>query len=260
MMNKKWIVSIAVLLMLPVLACSVSFNLGQETPARETPVLPPPVPPVAVPPTPPPLTIVPTEPDLPPPAPTVAALTPDEIMSRSAAMTSEVTSAHIIFQQEVPGSYTRTGWGDVVLPDRARFHASSNGEEPAEMIVIGATGYWRDEAVSAGWNGGPIAPFQSNPANWVALSQYYANPIALADETINGIDCYHSQFTVNLEPGWLGLFSGGGTGDAWIAKTDYSLVKAIYDLQYQGTRESGSMNLTFELSQFNMPVSIVAPM
>jgi len=179
-------------------------------------------------------------------------------MSRSAEKMSRVTSAHITFEQEVLGEFTRTGWGDVLLPDRAQFQRAYDNEQPGEEIVVGATGYWRDDAAPGGWNSGPIREFTSNPARWVPLSQDYASSVRLADETINGIACYHLRFTVNLDPDKTGV-SGAGTGEAWIAQVDYALVKAIYDLQYQSFRDSGSMKLTLELSQLNEPVSIVPP-
>lgn len=203
-------------------------------------------------------TLTPTVSAMPAPTytPTVT-FTSEEIMSRSAEKMSGATSAHITFEQEVVGEFTRTGWGDVMLPDRAQFERTDDGGEPVEFIIIGATGHWRDDAAPSGWNGGPIREFTSNPARWVPLSQYYTDPITVGDETINGIDCYHLQFTVNLDP--EPLVSGGGTGEAWIAKTDYSLVKAIYELQYQSFRDSGSTKLTLELSELNKPVSVVAP-
>ena len=190
--------------------------------------------------------------------PPTVTLTADEILSRSAEKMSGVTSAHIIFEQQVLGVFTRTGRGDVMLPARAQFEGADDGKEHVEFIIIGARGYWRDDAAPGGWNGGPVRSFTSNPARWVPLSQYYSSPTRLADDTINGIDCYHLQFTVNLDPGKTGV-SGAGTGEAWIAKVDYSLLKAIYDLQYQSFRDSGSMKLTLELSQLNKPVSIVPP-
>jgi len=189
-------------------------------------------------------------------APTVT-FTSEEIMSRSAEKMSGATSAHITFEQDVLGEFTRTGWGDVMLPDRAQFERTDDGGEPVEFIITGATGYWRDDSAPSGWNGGPVREFTSNPARWVPLSQYYDNPTSLADEGINGIDCYHLQFTVDLDP--EPLVSGGGTGEAWIAKTDYSLVKALYELQYESFRDSGSMKLTLELSRLNEPVTVVAP-
>ena len=194
----------------------------------------------------------------PTPTNTTVTLTADEILSRSAEKMSGVTSAHIIFEQQVLGVFTRTGRGDVMLPARAQFEGADDGKEHVEFIIIGARGYWRDDAAPGGWNGGPVRSFTSNPARWVPLSQYYSSPTRLADDTINGIDCYHLQFTVNLDPGKTGV-SGAGTGEAWIAKVDYSLLKAIYDLQYQSFRDSGSMKLTLELSQLNKPVSIVPP-
>ena len=190
--------------------------------------------------------------------PPTATLTADEIMSRSAENMSGVTSAHITFEQQVLGEFTRTGRGDVMLPDRAQFERADDGKEPVEFIIIGNRGYWTDDSIPSGWNGGPVRFFTSNPAQWVPLSQYYSSPTRLADDTINGIDCYHLQFTVNLDPAKTTV-SGAGTGEAWIAKVDYSLLKAIYDLQYQSFRDSGSMKLTLELSQLNKPVSIVPP-
>ena len=194
----------------------------------------------------------------PTPTNTAITLTADEIMSRSAEKMSGVTSAHITFEQQVLAEFTRTGQGDVMLPERAQFERADEGKEPVEFIIIGATGYWRDEAAAGGWNGGPVRSFTSNPARWVPLSQYYSSPTRLADDTINRIDCYHLQFTVNLDPDKTGV-SGAGTGEVWIAKADYSLLKAIYDLQYQSFRDSGSMKLTLELSQLNKPLSIVPP-
>jgi hypothetical protein len=183
-----------------------------------------------------------------------------EIMDGSVEKMSEVTSAHIVFEQEVVGSYTASGEGVLVLPDRAHFEkASTYDEEPVETIVIGATGYWADESISGGWTSGPIAPFASNPARWVELLGFYQNPTLVGHETVHGVDCYRLQFAVTFEPGWMGLFSGGGTGEAWIAQSDFSLVKAVYAVEYEGARESDSMKLTFELSDFNAPVSIEAP-
>jgi len=188
------------------------------------------------------------------------ALSPEEIMRRSAETMRGVTSAHIVFSQEDVGNYTAWGEGVMALPDRAHIEkVSSYDQAPVETIVIGSTGYWVDESVSGGWNSGPIAPFASNPARWIELLQFYDNPKLLGEEKINGVDCYHLEFAVNLEPGWLGLFSGGGTGEAWISQGDFSLVKAIYDLQYEGARESGTVHLTLELSELNEPVFIEAP-
>ena len=187
-------------------------------------------------------------------------LSAEEIMAQSAKAMRRVTSARIIFYQEDVGNYTASGEGVVTMPDRVHMERMSSYDEAAvETIVIGSTGYWVDEAISSGWNSGPVAPFASNPARWVELLRFYSNPTLLAEERINGVDCYHLDFTVNLEPGWLGLFSGEGSGEAWISKADLSLVKAAYDLQYEGARESATMHLTFELSELNDPVTIVAP-
>ena len=166
----------------------------------------------------------------------------------------------IIFYQEEVGNYTASGEGVVTMPDRVHMERMSSYDEAAvETIVIGSTGYWVDESVSGGWNSGPIAPFASNPARWVELLQFYSSPILLAEERISGVDCYHVSFAVDLEPGWLGLFSGGGTGEAWISKADLTLVKANYNLRYEGARESATMHLTLELSELNESVTIVAP-
>jgi hypothetical protein len=193
-------------------------------------------------------------------APVEVALSPDEILGRSVETMNGPTSAHIVFEQEVVGSYTASGEGVLVLPDRAHFEKTSTyDEEPVETIVIGATGYWVDESVSGGWNSGPIAPFASNPARWVELLRFYQNPTLLGRETVHGVDCYRLQFDVTFEPGWMGLFSGEGTGEAWIAEGDFSLIKAVYAVEYEGARESDRMKLTFELSDFNAPVSIEAP-
>jgi hypothetical protein len=187
-------------------------------------------------------------------------LSPEEILRRGAQAMRGVSSARIVFAQEDVGNYTASGEGLVALPDRAHFEkVSSYDQEPVETIIIGATGYWVDESVSGGWNSGPVAPFASNPARWVDLIQFARDPTPLGEESVNGVDCYHLEFAVDLEPGWLGLFSGGGTGEAWISKADFSLVKALYDLQYEGARESATMHLSLELSDLNEPVSIEAP-
>jgi hypothetical protein len=199
-------------------------------------------------------TVAPTE------TPTEVGLSPQEIMDGSVERMSGVTSAHVVFEKEVVGSYTASGEGVLVLPDRAYFEGmSSYDQAPVETIIIGSTGYWADESISSGWNGGPIAPFASNPARWVELLGFYENPALMGQEMVNGVDCYHLQFAVTFEPGWLGLFSGGGTGEAWVSTQDLSLVKAIYAVEYEGARESHSMNLSFELSDLDEPVTIEAP-
>jgi hypothetical protein len=192
--------------------------------------------------------------------PSEAGLSAREILAQSVGVMSGVTSAHIIFEQEVVGGYTASGEGVLLLPDRAHFEKmSSHDEAPVETIVIGSTGYWADESVSGGWTSGPIAPFASNPARWVELLRFYQKPLLLGEETVHNVGCYHLWFTVTFEPGWLGLFSGEGTGEAWISREDFSLVKAIYDVQYEGSRESDSVKLTFELSHLNEPVTVEAP-
>ncbi len=187
-------------------------------------------------------------------------LSPEEIMEGSVQKMSGVTSAHFVFEQEVVESYTASGEGVLLLPDCAHFEKTSTfDKEPVETIIIGSTGYWVDEAISGGWNSGPIAPFASNPARWVELLQFYENPALMGQEMVNGVDCHHLQFAVTFEPGWLGLFSGAGTGEAWISMQDFSLVKAVYAVEYEGARESDSMKLTLELSQLDKPVTIEAP-
>jgi hypothetical protein len=192
--------------------------------------------------------------------PAEVALSAEEILGRSVDAIRGVTSAHIVFEQEVVGSYTASGEGVLILPDRAHFEKTSTfDEEPVETIVIGATGYWADESISSGWNSGPIAPFASNPARWVELLRFYQDPTLVGHETVHGVDCYRLRFPVTFEPGWLGLFSGQGTGEAWIAESDFSLVKAVYTVEYEGARESDRMKLAFELSDFNAPVTIEPP-
>jgi hypothetical protein len=199
-------------------------------------------------------TVAPTE------APTEVGLSPEEIMDGSVAKMSGVTSAHFVFQKEVVGSYTASGEGVLLLPDRAHFEGmSSYDQAPVETIIIGSTGYWADESLSSGWSVGPIAPFASNPARWVELLGFYENPALMGQGLANGVDCYHLRFAVTFEPGWLGLFSGGGTGEAWIATEGLSLVKAVYAVEYEGARESDSMKLSFELSDLDEPVTIKAP-
>jgi hypothetical protein len=187
-------------------------------------------------------------------------LSPEEILRRGAQAMRGVSSAHIIFAQEDVGNYAASGEGVLLSPDRAHVQRKSSFDKaPVETIVIGSTGYWVDESVSGGWNSGPVAPFASNPARWVELLQFANDPALLGEERINGVDCYHVEFAATIEPGWLGLFSGGGTGEAWVSRADYSLVKAIYDLQYEGARESATMHLALELSELNEPVSIEPP-
>jgi hypothetical protein len=183
----------------------------------------------------------------------------EEILGLSADVMSGVTSAHMVFAQEAVGSYTASGDGVVVLPDRAHVMRTSSLDQAPVETIIGSTGYWVDESVSGGWNSGPVAPFASNPARWVELLWFQDRPVLVGEETVNGVDCYHLEFDVNLEPGWLGLFNGGGTGEAWVSAEDFSLVKATYDLQYEGARESGRMKLSLELSAFDEPVAIEAP-
>jgi hypothetical protein len=192
--------------------------------------------------------------------PSDTGLSAREILAQSVEVMNGVTSSHFVFEQEVVGGYTASGEGVLLLPDRAHFaKMSSYDEAPVETIVIGSTGYWVDESVSGGWNSGPIAPFASNPARWVELLRFHEKPLLLGEETVHKVECYHVWFTVIFEPGWLGLFSGEGTGEAWIDRGDFSLVKAVYDVQYEGSRESDSIQLTFELSDFNEPVTIEAP-
>lgn len=199
-------------------------------------------------------TVAPTE------APTEVNLSPEEIMDGSVEKMSGVTSAHFVFEQEVVGSYNASGEGVLLLPDCAHFEKTSTfDKEPVETIIIGSTGYWVDEAISGGWNSGPIAPFASNPARWVELLQFYENPALMGQEMVNGVDCHHLQFAVTFEPGWLGLFSGAGTGEAWISTQDFSLVKAVYAVEYEGARESDGMKLTLELFHLDEPVTIEAP-
>jgi hypothetical protein len=209
-------------------------------------------------------TTVPTEASVETTAPTEtpaeARLSPQEAMEASVEKMSGVTSAHFVFQKEVVGSYTMSGEGVLLLPDRAHFEGLlSYDQAPVETIIIGATGYWVDESLSSGWSVGPIAPFVSNPARWVELLEFYESPTLVGQEMLNGVDCYHLQFAVTFEPGWMGLFSGGGTGEAWISTQDFSLAKAVYAVEYEGVRESGSLNLSFELSDLDEPVIIEAP-
>jgi hypothetical protein len=192
--------------------------------------------------------------------PSDTGLSAREFLAQSVEVMNGVTSAQFVFEQEVVGGYTASGGGVLLLPDRAHFEKmSSYDEAPVETIVIGSTGYWVDESVSSGWNSGPIAPFASNPARWVELLRFYEKPVLLGEEMVREVECYHLWFSLTFEPGWLGLFSGEGTGEVWINREDFSLVKAVYDVQYEGSRESDSMKLTLELSDLNEPVTIEAP-
>jgi hypothetical protein len=86
-------------------------------------------------------------------------------------------------------------------------------------------------------------------------------PTKLADETVNGQDCYHVQEKVSSSDipqasGLLGATSGTLTVDLWTQKADLRPSRLVLVID---AASQGNVTLTIDLTKYDTAVTIVAP-
>jgi hypothetical protein len=101
--------------------------------------------------------------------------------------------------------------------------------------------------------------------NMIDIIPIMENPVFVAEETINGVDCNHFTFTVSGIGDTSGSVATVNQGDYWLAKDGQYLVKYHLVLEVQsaaeGTSEAETSNIegALDLTDINVPLTFTLP-
>jgi LppX_LprAFG lipoprotein len=181
------------------------------------------------------------------------------ITSKASDAYKSVKSIHITMDisAEAGGQTTKiTAEGDMVPPDKSHITMDMGGIK-FEVITIGTDSYtkmgeqWTKSAVTQTASSDP-----SKMAENVVLPK---TGTKLADESVDGVDCYHIQYTgaemAASDPNYADL--GDSTVDVWVAK-DTDLVKKMV-IVVKDSAGAVNSSITMNFTKYNEPVEITAP-
>jgi hypothetical protein len=203
-------------------------------------------------------------------------LTAQEILDKSTEAMKNVKtmSLQLIVTSGSAGiSIEINGEGVIEQPDKAYLKMDYAGQT-IEVLTLSKTEAYIKQSGSTTWE--PIAVEQlSQPGGMnVDVPQQlgiagFADDIYLAgSETIEGVDCYHLTFGVDMTKYLAQLGEAGaqidantseGAGEFWIDKEDFLMRKFLFnlDVAVQGVTVNASTQIT--MSKYNEPVKIPSP-
>ena len=203
-----------------------------------------------------------------------AELTAAEIMAKASNAMRNVKSIHFKLTSTGgmmaigTGMAARSIEGDVVRPDRLRGTAVSTfGKLTVDLgfMVIGTHQYVTNP-ITKKWE---EMPAQANAPNLLdpdhgatAILKQVSDLKRLADESIDGVDCYHvaGKIGASLIAGLVGAPGTSNTlsGDVWVGTKDF-LVRRIRLVGAVASNEPNAIQRVLDLSNFNETISIEPP-
>jgi hypothetical protein len=150
-----------------------------------------------------------------------------------------------------------TAVGDIVPPDKSHFTMDMGGLK-IEVISIGSDVYTK---MGDQWTKTPVSDTTatSDPGKMAENLDLPKQGTKLADESVDGTDCYHIQYTgaemAASDPNYADL--GDSTVDVWVAK-DTSLVKKMV-IVVKDSAGAVNSSITMNFTNYNEPVNITAP-
>lgn len=126
---------------------------------------------------------------------------------------------------------------------------------------------WEKMDVSGNEQMNDILDFSKNPEQ---LVKFYKNATLLTEENVNGVDCYHISFDLDVaemlksagisEDDLGGVaFAGPAQVESWISKADFFNHKLIEKFTMTSVGEEINTEVTVTISGHNQPVEIPTP-
>jgi hypothetical protein len=142
----------------------------------------------------------------------------------------------------------------------AYIKTSLSGAQYAKLDTTALTSALPIPSLGIGGSPDPAAASAMISAVQAELAKLPA-PTKLADETVNGQDCYHVQEKVSSSDfpqasGLLGDSAGTVTVDLWTQKSDLRPSRLVIVIDAAG---QGNLTLTVDLTKYDTAVTIAAP-
>ena len=186
-----------------------------------------------------------------------------------------VTAFHVVMQVENAGTPSanqiqiRSADGDVIMPDKVSANANimlSGRAVAVKLISVGANQYVTDP-ITGQWRviKGVLDPRTlTNPnTGLLSLVNKLQNVSQPADDSVNNTPCW--RVTGQLDAKNLAFLTGGGAPAGTMLQTSACIGKTDglpYEVKVVGKAAAGDTSSTtysFELSNYNENISIVAP-
>lgn len=201
-------------------------------------------------------------------------LTAPEIMQKSSDGLAKATSAHFVLSSTNGMMAIGTGLaaksieGDVVQPNRLKGTATSTfGRVTVQIgfVIIGSDQFITNP-ITKQWQkvpGSQSAPNLLDPNQGAPAALKQATDLKkLANESVNGVDCYHvsGRIAASLIAGLVGAPGSSAqlASDIWVATSDF-LPRRITLNGPVTANEPPEIQRTLDLSDYNEQVSIEAP-
>jgi outer membrane lipoprotein-sorting protein len=203
-------------------------------------------------------------------------LTAEEIVAQSNAKMKDVKTMHFNMDvsTEVSGmAITITSTGVAEQPDKAYMTMEAMGQK-VEVLVLSKTEVYMREGNSTSWTPVPADQLSQVGTNTDVMAQLQitdmANNIVKAeDEKIDGVDCYHLTFDIDLKkyfekvnPSMAEQIQVGdnpGKGELWVGKADMLNRKLTMNASFTTQGTEATLDMTMTATDFNKPVDIPQP-
>ena len=205
-------------------------------------------------------------------------LTADQVIQKMADSSKKLKTGQTTMDMVMSAdgeSLTMTSSGVFENPEKSYMTVSMLGITQ-QILVLSLTDMysrnndteaWVKMDTAAGESSTDLFNFTKNPDQ---LLKFYKNATLLAEETVNGVGCYHVSFELDvtemlkaagISEEILGgvTFAGPAQVETWISKADFFTHKMIEKFTMTSAGQEISSEVTLTVSGHNQPVEIPTP-
>lgn len=211
----------------------------------------------------------------PPPLPTATVLNGAAILAPVITRMGEIPTMHFTMSALLEGGtqpITLLGEGWSKGKDEYHYKITIDGQV-SERRALSPTDLYLKAPGSDTWQRVPedeMAQYADTPVSQIQfIASAALNPTLLGEENVDGVDCYHISFDLDMSK-YLTTFSpemstqvdlttATGKSEIWIGKADSLIRKWIFDLTYSVQGTPTRAQSTFLYNEFNSPVFLPDP-
>ena len=205
-------------------------------------------------------------------------LTADQVLQKMAENGKNLKTGHTqmdINMTAAEQTVTMNAVGVFENPDKSYLNLTLLGSS-VQMLVLSPTEVYQRASESEAWvqsdasgsdQAGSVYDFTKNPEQ---LLKYYHNATLLTEEQVDGVDCYHVSFELDVmemmkaagisETTLAGIvFTGPAQVESWIGKSDFFTRKLNEKFVMTTEGQEVSMDVLVSLTEINQPVEIPTP-
>jgi len=203
-------------------------------------------------------------------------LTAQEVLNKTTDAMQAIKTMSMVMKVTSGGggvSVEINGEGVIEMPDRAYIKMDLAGQS-IEILTLSKTETYVKQPGSTKWEPGSadqlglIGNMNVDVIQQLGITGF-ANDIKLAgDENVEGVNCYHITFSLDMTKYLAQLGDAGsqldaatakGSGELWVGTDDFLTRKFLFNLEASSQGVTINVSTLLTLNKFNEPVEIPSP-